>query len=140
MTGGAASPTHNTKSPRLYSPPVESVPPGEIYAVLTLPDYSTWERPYIAINIVGTVDRRATIDGKASSSLDASLLVDAVIEALARSRVRMRIMIPHAEYGAVSGLYGKAEIHAREDTAEGPELDVTLPKPYAHRYAHYRTA
>ena len=75
-----------------------------------------------------------------SAKLDASLLVDAVNEALARSRVRMRILIPHAEYGAVSGLYGKAEIHAREDTAEGLELDVTLPKPYVHRYAHYRTA
>src|SRR5918998_636638 len=75
-----------------------------------------------------------------SAKLDASPLVDAVNEALARSRVRMKILIPHAEYGAVSGLYGKAEIHAREDTAEGLELDVTLPKPYVHRYAHYRTA
>ena len=75
-----------------------------------------------------------------SAKLDASPLVDAVNEALARSRVRMKILIPHAEYGAVSGLYGRAEIHAREDTAEGLELDVTLPKPYVHRYAHYRTA
>jgi GTPase len=75
-----------------------------------------------------------------SAKLDASPLVDAVNEALARSRVRMRILIPHAEYGAVSGLYGRAEIHTREDTAEGLELDVTLPKPYVHRYAHYRTA
>src|ERR687897_303064 len=75
-----------------------------------------------------------------SAKLDVSPLVDAVNEALARSRVRMRILIPHAEYGAVSGLYGRAEIHAREDTAEGLELDVTLPKPYVHRYAHYRTA
>src|ERR671917_188815 len=75
-----------------------------------------------------------------SAKLDASPLVDAVNEALARSRVRMKILIPHAEYGVVSGLYGKAEIHAREDTAEGLELDVTLPKPYVHRYAHYRTA
>jgi hypothetical protein len=48
-------------------------------------------------------------------------------------------LIPHAEYGAVSGLYGKAEIHAREDTEEGLKLDVTLTKPQASRYAHYRT-
>jgi len=67
VTGGAASPTHNTKGLRLYPLPVESVPPGQIYADLTLPDGSTWERPYIAINMVGTVDGRATIDGKASS-------------------------------------------------------------------------
>src|SRR5215216_4026544 len=71
--------------------------------------------------------------------LDVGGLVDAVNEALAKSRVRMRILIPHAEYGAVSGLYGWAEIHARRDTTEGLELDVTLPKPHVHRYAHYRT-
>ncbi len=75
-----------------------------------------------------------------SARLDASPLLDAVYEALSRSRVRMRLLIPHAEYGVVSGLYGRAEIHARKDTVEGLELDVTLPKPQVHRYAHYRTA
>ena len=75
-----------------------------------------------------------------SARLDASPLLDAVNEALSRSRVRMKLFIPHAEYGAVSGLYGRAEIHAREDTSEGLKLDVTLPKPQVRRYAHYRTA
>jgi hypothetical protein len=53
--------------------------------------------------------------------------------------VRMRLLIPHAEYGAVGRLYGRVEIHSREDTAEGLKLDVTLTKPQAQRYAHYRT-
>src|SRR5215216_4426910 len=75
-----------------------------------------------------------------SAKLDVGGLVDAVNEALAKSRVRMRILIPHDEYGAVSRLYGWAEIHARRDTTEGLELDVTLPKPHVHRYAHYRTS
>ncbi len=75
-----------------------------------------------------------------SARLDASPLLDAVNEALAGSRVRMRLLIPHAEYGAASALYGRAEIHDREDTAEGLKLDVTLSKPQARRYAHYRTA
>src|SRR5919112_1586268 len=74
-----------------------------------------------------------------SAKLDVSALVDAVNEALAKSRVRMRLLIPHADYGVVSGLYGWAEIHDRRDTTEGLELDVTLPKPHVHRYAHYRT-
>ena len=74
-----------------------------------------------------------------SAKLDVGGLVDAVNEALAKSRVRMRILIPHDEYGAVSRLYGWAEIHDRRDTTEGLELDVTLPKPHVHRYAHYRT-
>lgn len=75
-----------------------------------------------------------------SAMRNPSPLLDAINESLARSRVRMRLLIPHAEYGAVSGLYGRAEIHARENTPEGLELDVTLPKPQASRYAHYRTA
>lgn len=75
-----------------------------------------------------------------SARLDPAPLLDAINEALAKSRVRMRLLIPHAEYGAVSGLYGRAEIHAREATPEGLELDVTLPKPQARRYLHYRIA
>jgi GTP-binding protein HflX len=74
-----------------------------------------------------------------SAKRDASPLADAINESLARSWVRLQLLIPHAEYGAVSGLYGRAEIHAREDTDEGLKLDVTLPKAQARRYAHYRT-
>lgn len=75
-----------------------------------------------------------------SAKLDPSPLLEAIHAALAQSRVRMRLLIPHAEYGAVSSLYGRAEIHSRESTVEGLELDVTLSKPQARRYAHYRTA
>jgi GTPase len=73
-----------------------------------------------------------------SARQDASPLLDAVNAALASNRVRVRLLIPHAEYGAVDGLYGRVEIHAREDTEEGLKLDVTLTKPQASRYAHYR--
>jgi GTP-binding protein HflX len=75
-----------------------------------------------------------------SAKTDVSPLLDAVYKALSKSRVRMQILIPHAEYSVVSGLYGWAEIHARENTEEGLRLDVTLPKPQVHRYAHYRTS
>ncbi len=75
-----------------------------------------------------------------SAKLDASPLLDAVNDALAHSRVRMRLLIPHDDYGAASDLYGRAEIHARENTLDGLELDVTLPKPQVRRYDHYRTA
>jgi GTP-binding protein HflX len=74
-----------------------------------------------------------------SAKRDASPLANAINESLARSWVRWQLLIPHAEYGAASGLYGRAEIHAREDTDEGLKLDVTLPKAQARRYAHYRT-
>ena len=75
-----------------------------------------------------------------SARRDASPLLDTINAALASNRVRVRLLIPHAEYGAVDGLYGRAEIHAREDTEEGLKLDVTLTKPQASRYAHYRIA
>lgn len=71
---------------------------------------------------------------------DASPLLDVINQALATDRVRVRLLIPHAEYGAVGGLYGKAEIHAREDTEEGIKLEVTLAKPLVNRYARYRIA
>lgn len=74
-----------------------------------------------------------------SAKQDTSPLVDAISRCLARSWVRWQLLIPHAEYGAANGLYGRAEIHAREDTYEGLKLDVTLSMPQAHRYAHYRT-
>jgi GTP-binding protein HflX len=75
-----------------------------------------------------------------SARQDGGPLLDAINEALASNRVRVRLLIPHAEYGAVDGLYGRAEIHAREDTEEGLKLDVTLAKPQVSRYARYRTA
>lgn len=75
-----------------------------------------------------------------SAKRDASPLLSAINDTLARRRVRMRLLIPHVEYGLVTSLYGRAEIHTREDTTQGIELDVTLPKPEARRYADYRTA
>ena len=73
-----------------------------------------------------------------SAREDTNPLGMAIYEAVSRGRVRVELLIPHAEYGAVGGLYGKAEIHTREDTMEGLKLDVTLSKPQARRYAHYR--
>ncbi len=109
---------------------------------------ATHREPVLCLNKADLVSERSGRELTASypgavlmsARLDASPLLDAVNQALARSRVRMRLLIPHAEYGAVSGLYGRAEIHARQDTAEGLELDVTLPKPQVHRYAHFRIA
>src|SRR5918993_463582 len=75
-----------------------------------------------------------------SARRDASPLLDVINQALATDRVRVCLLIPHAEYGAVGGLYGKAEIHAREDTEEGLKLEVTLAKPLVNRYARYRIA
>ena len=75
-----------------------------------------------------------------SARRNAGPLLEAINAALSSNRVRMRILIPHAEYGVVGGIYGRAEIHAREDTEDGLKLDVTLTKPQASRYAHYRIA
>ena len=43
----------------------------------------------------------------------------------------MEVLIPHADYAAASRLYGLAEIHARENTAEGLRMDVSLPRAAA---------
>jgi GTP-binding protein HflX len=97
------------------------------------------------IDLVSEEGRRELVSSNPEAVLisarrDASPLLDTINAALASNRVRVRLLIPHAEYGAVDGLYGRAEIHAREDTEEGLKLDVTLTKPQALRYAHFRTS
>lgn len=71
---------------------------------------------------------------------DATPLFDAIQRALARGRVRVRLRIPHAEYGASSPLYGVAEIHDRRDTERGVELEVTMPEELLVRFSRYRVS
>ena len=62
---------------RLYPPPADLLSPDEIYTDLALPDASTGDRPFVAINMVSTLDGKAAIDGKASpigSSVDRRLM------------------------------------------------------------------
>lgn len=73
-----------------------------------------------------------------SARRDARPLLRAVRRVLARRMVRVRLLIPHAEYGASAGLYGHAEIHSRTDGDGGLELDVTMPKELLSRYSRFR--
>ena len=65
-------------------------------------------------------------------------LLDEIYGLIASGRERMEVFIPHAEYAAVSRLYGFAEIHAQENTASGLWMDVSLPRAALARYAPYR--
>ena len=67
-------------------------------------------------------------------------LVERIHETISAGRRRMELLIPHAEYRAASRLYGRAEIHASENTAEGVRLDVTLPARLTGEYAPYSVA
>ena len=71
---------------------------------------------------------------------DASPLLGTIREVLARDRVRVRLLIPHAEYGQSTDLYGKAEIHSREDIEDGLIMDVTMPKRLLSRYLRFTTS
>jgi GTP-binding protein HflX len=65
-------------------------------------------------------------------------LLGRIYRSIASERERMEILIPHAEYGAASKLYGTAEIHAQENTAAGLWMDVSLPRSASAKYAPYR--
>jgi GTPase len=67
-------------------------------------------------------------------------LLERIYETISAGRRRMELLIPHAEYGAASRLYGRAEIHTSENTAEGVRLDVTLPPRLMDEYAPYSVA
>ena len=75
-----------------------------------------------------------------SALRDVGPLLEGIYRAIASERERMEVLIPHAEYGAASRLYGLAEIHAQENTASGLWMDVTLPRSVVARYDPYRTA
>jgi GTPase len=69
---------------------------------------------------------------------DCEALLEAIYDIIASERERMEVFIPHAEYAAVSRLYGLAEIYAQENTDSGLRMDVSLPRAVAARYASYR--
>lgn len=64
-------------------------------------------------------------------------LLDKIYGSISADRRRMEILIPHAEYGEVSPLYGKAEIHDSQNTEAGLWLDVTLPISSAKKYERF---
>jgi GTPase len=65
-------------------------------------------------------------------------LLERIYGVIASERERMEVFIPHAEYAAVSRLYGLAEIHAQENTDGGLWMDVSLPRAASARYAPYK--
>jgi GTP-binding protein HflX len=67
-------------------------------------------------------------------------LLQEIYRRVADQRERMQVLIPHAEYGAASRLYGLAEIHAQRNTTTGLWLDVSLPRSASARYRPYRVA
>jgi GTP-binding protein HflX len=71
---------------------------------------------------------------------DLHQLLNAIHAAISRTRIRMEVLIPHSEYGAVSNLYGIADIHASRQTEDGVWLDVALPRSTAARYSRYQVA
>jgi GTP-binding protein HflX len=67
-----------------------------------------------------------------------AVLLAEIYRAIASGRERMEVLIPHAEYAVASRLYGLAEIHAQENTADGLWMDVSVPPSASARYAPYR--
>src|SRR5215216_1834323 len=83
--------------------------------------------------------RREYPDAVMISALeDCEALLEEIYRSIASGRERMEVLIPHAEYAAVSRLYGLAEIHAQENTASGLWMDVSLPRSALAKYAPYK--
>ncbi|CAN5514715.1 GTPase HflX [soil metagenome] len=58
-------------------------------------------------------------------------------ESIDARRQRIQLLIPHEDYGRVSRLYGKAEIHDSKNTEKGTWLDVSLPVSIKGQYHQY---
>lgn len=72
-----------------------------------------------------------------SASRSTGALTNAIYREISRFRWRVRLLIPHADYGTVGKLYGVAEIHASTNVDDGIILDVSLPARSARRYERY---
>ncbi|CAN5219739.1 GTPase HflX [soil metagenome] len=115
-------------------------------------DQDSWEAPVKSVVTClnkGDLISRQTLKGLLgeypeavviSAHHDVSPLLDKVYEAIAGSRRRMSILIPHERYDKVASLYGRAEIHGSESAVEGTFMDVTLPYSMTGDYEHFRVA
>lgn len=69
---------------------------------------------------------------------DVSPLVEAIQSKISNSGLTIKLLIPHADYGAVASLYGYADIHDERTTESGMLIKATLPKDLLGRYSEYR--
>lgn len=69
---------------------------------------------------------------------DVSPLVEAIQSKISDSGLTIKLLIPHADYGAVASLYGHADIHDKRTTESGVVVKATLPKDLLGRYSEYR--
>lgn len=105
---------------------------------------STSEDPILCLNKVDLVPHTAALNRKYPGAVKINALQDvdplrkAIYERISASRMRMKVLIPHAEYPLATRLYGVAEIHATEETEDGICMDVTLSRETAPKYAPYR--
>ncbi len=65
-------------------------------------------------------------------------LISEIFRRIELKRQRIRLLIPHTDYVAASSLYGLAEIHSRNETTSGVEMEVTLPPSAVFKYEPYR--
>ncbi|QYJ14664.1 GTPase HflX [Rubrobacter xylanophilus DSM 9941] len=67
-------------------------------------------------------------------------LLERIYETISGMWERVSLLVPHSEYGIVSRIHGRAEIHSRRHTERGVLMEVTLPREDAARYEGYRVA
>lgn len=73
-----------------------------------------------------------------SAARDVGPLRERIYAVISEGRERMEVLIPHADYGVASRLFGLADIHARKETDRGLWMDVSLPRAASAKYAPYK--
>lgn len=64
-------------------------------------------------------------------------LLERVYREISGMRKRLTLLIPHADYSEVAGLYGGATIHDRKETEDGVLMDVSISKERISSYLRY---
>lgn len=68
---------------------------------------------------------------------DISPLFDRIHSVISLRRSRIRLLIPHDEYGAANALWKDTEIHSSSHTVDGLLIEVTLAEPDLTKYKKY---
>jgi GTP-binding protein HflX len=84
-----------------------------------------------------SLEERYKEDVTISAAQNTEALADRIHEEISAFRPKIKLLIPHEQYGLVAELYRTSEIHFSENVNEGVSLEASIPKSQVEKYAKY---
>ncbi len=91
----------------------------------------------LASDDLKSLEERYKEDVTISAAQNTEALADRIHEEISAFRPKVKLLIPHEQYGLVAELYRTSEIHSSENVNEGVALEASVPKSQVGKYAKY---